>query len=443
MTRRAAFASLAILTGSLAAAPLGAAAAPATERAPIVISNPDFRPLPIAVPAFAGEGTASGPAGVVTSVVRSDLNLSGLFNVLDPKGYLADPREGVDAAAIGWRRWSDVGADGLVKAVIGVVGAELVGELHLYEVRASREVLVKSLRVPATTPRALGHRMADEIVRYYTHEPGIFATRIAAIRVSTDQYQLVTMDVDGQNLQVHLSEKETLLLPAWRPDGSEILVTSYRTGRPELWVYRFADQSFRSLGHRGNSFSGVYSPDGKRIAFCLMEGGNSNVWVMNADGSGGKRLTREPPINISPAWSPDGTRIAFVSERAGTPQIYVMKADGTGVRRITFQGNYNQTPSWSPRGDAIAFTARDERKVFDVFTVSPETTVISRVTQDQGRTNEEPSWAPNGRMLVFQTDRNDPDSRQLVISDPKGDRQFMIVASKDADYASPVWGPPR
>jgi TolB protein len=115
-----------------------------------------------------------------------------------------------------------------------------------------------------------------------------------------------------------------------------------------------------------------------------------------------------------------------------------MNADGGEQRRITFQGNYNQTPQWSPRGDQIAFTARDERKVFDVFTVSPETGKVGRVTQDQGLTNEEPSWAPNGRLLVFTSDRNG--LPQLVVSTPTGERQ-KVVTSDAAELATPAWGP--
>ena len=148
---------------------------------------------------------------------------------------------------------------------------------------------------------------------------------------------------------------------------------------------------------------------------------------------------RYATIDVSPAWSPDGSKIAFTSDRAGTPQLYIMNADGSGVRRLTFQGNYNQTPQWSPRGDAIAFMARDERKVFDLFSVAPDTGVISRITQDQGRTNEDPSWAPNGRLMVFHTDRNG--FGQLVVSDPKGNRQSVILGSDGADLVSPAWGP--
>lgn len=429
------FLAVALLPGLAAAAPA------VSDRPPIVINNPDFRPLPIAVQAFQGEADTKGAAAEATQVVRADLTLSGLFDVLDPKSYLADPNEGLAVAAVVFRRWVDVGADGLAKALVKSDGAHLSGELHLYEVRAGREAMVRTVRVPAGQARMLGHAIADEIVRYYTHEPGSFSTRIAAIRRSGDLYQLVAVDVDGKNPEVLLSDKEILLLPAWKPDGSEILVTSYRTGRPELWAYRFADRSFRSLGHKGNSMGGVYSPDGRRVAFCLTEGGNTDIWVMNADGSGAHRVTKDPSIDVSPTWSPDGTKIAFTSDRAGTPQLYVMSADGSGVRRLTFQGNYNQTPQWSPRGDAIAFTARDERKVFDLFSVSPETGVISRITQDQGRTNEEPSWAPNGRLMVFRTDRNG--YGQLVVSDPKGNRQSVILGSDGADLASPAWGPAR
>jgi TolB protein len=326
-----------------------------------------------------------------------------------------------------------------VKARLRRVGNDLEGELHLYEVRAGREVLKQAYRVAATSPRELGHRFADAVFEYYTREPGIFRTKIVAIRKRAGVRELVVFDADGQNPRVLLQEKALILLPAWRPDGKEILVTSYRSGRPELWVYRLADGSFRRLARVGEScIGGVYSPDGSRIAFVASQGDDTNVWVMNSDGTGAQRITRDPGIDVSPSWSPDGKRIAFVSSRAGTPQIYVMNADGSSPRRLTFQGNYNQTPHWSPRGDVIAFTARDERKVFDVFAIAPDSGKIHRITQDQGRTNEEPSWAPNGRLVVFTSDRGG--KPQLVVSDPKGDRQ-AIVTDGSVEIATPSWGP--
>jgi TolB protein len=411
--------------------------AAAQDRPTLVIGAPSFQPLPIAVADFVAEGEPRA-AAEATEVVRGDLALSGLFDVLDPKGFLADPAEGFAASSIRFARWADVGADGLVRARVRREGQELVADLHLYEVRAGREALARTMRAPAATPRAVGHRIADEIIRHYTREPGPFSTQIAAIRKTKGLFELVLFDADGKSPRVLLSERAILLTPSWRPDGKELLVTSYRSGRPELWSVRLSDRAFRRIGTVENAMGGVYSPDGTRIAFTATEGGNSDVWVMAADGTGARRLTKEPALDLSPTWSPDGKRLAFVSDRAGTPQIYVMGADGSGPRRLTFQGNYNQTPQWSPRGDLLAFTARDERKVFDVFVISPDTGRIDRLTQDQGRTNEEPSWAPNGRLVVFRTDR--AGTAQLVVSDPKGDRQTP-VAGGAGELSAPAWGP--
>jgi TolB protein len=427
--RTIALIALALLAPAL---PAGAA-----DRPTLVIGSPAFQPLPIAVAGFGAEGDPRA-ALETTEVVRGDLTLSGLFDVLDPKGFLADPAEGFAPSSIKFARWSDVGAEGLVRARVRRDGAELVADLHVYEVRAGRELLATTLRASGTQPRALGHRISDAIVKVYTGERGAFSTQIAAIRKAKGLFELVLFDADGRNPRVLLSERSILLAPAWRPDGRELLLTSYRSGRPELWALRLADKEFRRLGQVPNAMGGVYSPDGTKIAFAATEGGNSDVWVMNADGSASRKLTNDPALDLSPSWSPDGRRLAFVSDRAGTPQIYLMNADGSGVRRLTFQGNYNQTPQWSPRGDLVAFTARDERKVFDLFVVAVDSGKIDRITQDQGRTNEDPSWAPNGRLLSFRSDRSG--AAQLVVTDPKGDRQ-TAVAGGAGDLSAPAWGP--
>ena len=421
--------ALALLALLVPAAPRGA------DRPTLVIGSPAFQPLPIAVAGFGAEGDSR--AGLeTTEVVRGDLALSGLFDVLDPKGFLADPAEGFAPSSIRFARWSDIGAEGLVRARVRRDGPDQVAELHVYEVRAGRELLSTTVRAPQA--RALGHRVADAIVKVYTGERGAFSTQIAAIRKAKGIFELVLFDADGRNPRVLLSERSILLAPAWRPDGREILLTSYRAGRPELWAFRLADREFRRVGQVPNAMGGVYSPDGTRIAFAATEGGNSEVWVMKVDGTGARRLTNDPALDLSPSWSPDGRRLAFVSDRAGSPQIYLMNADGSGVRRLTFQGNYNQTPQWSPRGDLLAFTARDERKVFDLFVVAIDSGRIDRITQDQGRTNEDPTWAPNGRLLAFRSDRSG--AAQLVVADPKGERQ-TAVAGGAGDLSAPAWGP--
>lgn len=415
---------------------LPAAALP-QQRQYIDVGSPDFRPLPVAVADFRPGPASAAEAKEMTEVLRRDLALAGVFEVLDPRSFLAAPDEGLTTPLIKFGRWSDVGAEGLVKAAVSRA-ADLSADFHLFEVRAAREALSKTYRGPAGSQRQLAHRFADDVVRYYTREPGVFRTRIAAFRRAGDQRELVLFDVDGRGAEV-VHREPLAILPSWRPDGHAILFTSFRGGRPELWELALGTRQLRRVIGLGElAIAGSYSPDGKRIAFAASNGGNSDVWVCNADGSSPRRLTDDPATDGTPAWSPDGKRIAFVSNRSGHPHIYVMNADGSGQRRLTFEGNYNQTPRWSPRGDLIAFTARDERRAFDVFTVSPETGRIQRVTQDQGITNQEPSWAPNGRLLVFTTDRNR--GSNLVISTPRGDRQ-TVITSGPAEVETPAWGP--
>jgi TolB protein len=114
------------------------------------------------------------------------------------------------------------------------------------------------------------------------------------------------------------------------------------------------------------------------------------------------RLTDHPSIDTSPSSSPDGSKITFNSDRGGTQQIYVMNADGSGQRRISYQGAYNVHPVWSPKGDRIAYAGMVGGN-FDIFTMRPDGTDVVQLTSSGN--NEYPSWAPNGRQIVFQSGR--------------------------------------
>ncbi len=90
------------------------------------------------------------------------------------------------------------------------------------------------------------------------------------------------------------------------------------------------------------------------------------VYVVKANGSGHKRLTRGAARDFDPGWSPDGRRIVFRSERDGSSQIYVMNADGTGQRNISKTREDNWGPAWSPDGAWIAFNSPWNWKHSDV-----------------------------------------------------------------------------
>ena len=85
-------------------------------------------------------------------------------------------------------------------------------------------------------------------------------------------------------------------------------------------------------------------------------GGNSQIYVINVDGSGGVYLTNDATWHAGPAWSPDGQKIAFASGASGTGQIYVMNADGSDQINLSNDDSvWDEGPSWSPDGRRITF----------------------------------------------------------------------------------------
>ncbi|MCP3144018.1 Tol-Pal system beta propeller repeat protein TolB [Pyxidicoccus xibeiensis] len=419
---------------SLVLLPLAALAQAPT----IEISGANFRPLPVAVPAPVTQndgGKKLAPA--FDQAFSFDLAASGILQVLDRKSFTADPTEGMTAGTIKFPRWADVGAEALVKVSLAQDGGTLRGELRLFNVGTGREDLKVAKDAPADNPSLLAHRLADALYRHFTREPSPFLSRITYVRKAGSNRDIVVADWDGGNAQ-SLTKGGINILPGLSPDGAKVAFTTYRKGRPDIFVQAPGGEA-RSVVSEGQMATGAaFSPDGKRMAYALAEGESAQIYVASADGSGAKAVTDTPyGLNTSPTWSPDGKRIAFVSNRGGSPQIYVMGADGSGVRRLTFQGNYNQTPDWSPRGDLIVFTARDERNAFDLFTVNVDTGKVTRLTQDQG-SNEEPAFSPNGRLILFTTTRNG--GSQLFVMTADGSSQLPLRAEKGT-LQTPDWAP--
>jgi dipeptidyl aminopeptidase/acylaminoacyl peptidase len=199
--------------------------------------------------------------------------------------------------------------------------------------------------------------------------------RIAFLRVlrgvQPDHNTLYVVNADGSGLRrlpLNPVGSNRYLYPlqyplVWSPDGRTIHSGRYLVstdGSGSRWL------PFIPL-------RAVWSPDGRRIAFasrpdrCLTGpppcySSESDIYVMNADGSGKRKLTHNRRINAEPAWSPDGRKIAFASTQNRNRDIYVMNADGSGRRNLTRDPAWDSRPSWSPDGRKITFVSnRDGR----------------------------------------------------------------------------------
>jgi len=212
--------------------------------------------------------------------------------------------------------------------------------------------------------------------------------------------------------------------PVWSPDGRKIAY-SYLTGDYDIRVMRADGTRQRSLTSDGSSQSPTWSPDGTRIAFAGYRGTDFRdlaIYVMNADGSDVKRLTRGTrAYYMQPAWSPDGGEIAFACCRTGDAEIYVMNSDGTNVRRLTREPRDDDQPAWSPDGSRIAFHSL-RSDWHGVYVMNRDGGGVRLVYGGAAATQAlRPAWAPNGRQIALSgggivavSADGDPHPRQLT-----------------------------
>lgn len=135
---------------------------------------------------------------------------------------------------------------------------------------------------------------------------------------------------------------------------NEIVFVSDRDGNSELYSMRTNGSNLKRLTYTADfSENGpVWSPDGKQIVYSRADASqNSKIYVMNSDGTDSTYLTD----GYNPDWSPDGTKLVFSSHRDGNSEIYVMAADGSNVQRLTVEPKSDNEPAWSPDGSKILF----------------------------------------------------------------------------------------
>ena len=133
-----------------------------------------------------------------------------------------------------------------------------------------------------------------------------------------------------------------------------------------------------------------------QIVFSSLRDGNTEIYVMDANGGNQENLTNHPAYDAESDWSPDGTKIAFVSGRdGGGTQIYVMDADGKNVIRLTDGRGRKGDPDWSPDGRKIAFSVDEAVDHIDMMDVDGRN---REKLEDEVRY---PSWSPDGREIAF------------------------------------------
>lgn len=211
-----------------------------------------------------------------------------------------------------------------------------------------------------------------------------------------------------------LSASAQLADPEFSPNGERLVYTS--PGVDGVWQIHLLERGEhlqRLTDLPGGAYEPTWSPDGRQIAFSGIEreGGDADIFVMDADGTDVRRWFGTPRDDGGPDWSPDGSRVAFHSEGAvWLPGRLLVASVHTGaVRSVT--GRFAMgDPAWSPDGRQIAFSG----SFSGTINGRPASSQISLIRPngddphwigDQARSGEHgvnPSWSPDGRFIVFE-----------------------------------------
>jgi len=400
--------------------------------------SPFLQKIPLAVPHFkiaAGSSEGAENARAAADLLASSLEFTGYFKLLDRDAFLYNPQSGgVQADELNFQNWSVIGAELLTTGFFEQTGDTVQMELRLFDVVKARRVLGKRYTGPATNLRSMVHRFCSEIVFYLTGSKGFFQSKIAFISNGSGNKEIYTCDFDGQNLERLTYHDSISLSPAWSSDGQYIAYTSYKSGKPDIFILNLATKQESAIARKGINITPAWVPGKFELAATLSYSGDQEIYLLTGAGKLIKKLTDTLGIDLSPTWSPDGTKLAFVSARAGNPQIYVLEVDSGKVSRLTYEGGYNTQPNWSPRGDKIAYSSRVDGQ-FNIFVIGADGQNLSQLTGEAGD-NEAPTWSPDGSLIVFSSTREGP-SRLYVMTALGTDQRRLLRLN--GEQTNPKW----
>ncbi len=353
------------------------------------------------------------------SVVRSDLEFSQLFNLI---GGSTVARKKNDVL-----NWGPLGAELVLwTTVSGRSDGNLDITLRLNDAKSAKEVLSVSRSGTRAQSRVQAHELANEVVKYFTGQAGIFTSKIVFVNDSTGRKELYLADYDGQNAHRLTNDNSIVILPRMSAVAQKIVFTTYISGNPDLCVINRDGTGRRKLSAKaGLNVSPSWAPDGQSLAITLSKDGPPNIYLVDTQGVVKQRLTDAQGADTAPCFSPDGNQIAFTSDRDGAPHIYIMNLDGSGLRRIT-TASHCDSAAWSPDGQTILYV-KGEGKNFDIYSIEVQTGVERRLTWGNGD-SENPCWSPDSHFILFASTRRGK-SELFIMSADGGDQRPLLVSN--------------
>jgi Tol biopolymer transport system component len=280
---------------------------------------------------------------------------------------------------------------------------------------------------------------------------------------------IFSANTDGTDIRqlTHPNNGDEDAWPAWAPDGSTIIFTLNSPNAPgDLFLMNADGTGLKQLTHCTQPCLGMgvaaWSPDGSTIAYSEGDGpprpnGDPQVaalWLMQADGSHPRQLTK-PPLPTSfaddgPAWSPDGKQLVFernhlMGQSYDDQALFVINRDGTVLKQVTEWGKLKAgNAHWSPDGKLIlfqSFGAFPEGSTPQLYTTSPDGTHLVQLTSKER--NSWPAWSPDGTKIIFVYRSTTGQDQNAHLYEMNADGSGLVQITHNPFWQlHPAWGPP-
>jgi WD40-like Beta Propeller Repeat/Bacterial Ig-like domain (group 2) len=180
----------------------------------------------------------------------------------------------------------------------------------------------------------------------------------------------------------------------------DLFLASNRSGRFGVYQIRsgVSDTLRQVLADSFDNIQPALSPDRTRIAYSSNRGGSYDLYLMDADGGNGRRLSTDPGVEGEPVWTPDGTRLVYsATPKGGLSQIYSLRPDGKPPQALTALPGSNLSPTVSADGTRLAFVSTRDGN-HEIYLMPLAGGEAQRVTKT-GRRESLPRFLPNGDLL--------------------------------------------
>ena len=280
-----------------------------------------------------------------------------------------------------------------------------------------------------TQPRVgIGLNQRHRLTANYADDQGNVLGPASNLTWTIDNPQIATVGEDGTVAGAGYGHaKVTATAPGGKTATAdiyvvgEIIVASSRSapntpGKFQLYAVERSNlaQLTKLTPDTTSASDPAFSPDGSRIAFVSQRDGNSEIYVMNADGTGSTRITNDPQPDGRPVFTADGQSLVFHSARtAGKQQIWLVNVDGSGLTQLT-RDSVNSSPTVSPEGQTIAYVSL-RNKDADIWLMARDGSNQRQFTRGTQQRESEPRFLRDGTLAYLVERRENNRTVQQVM----------------------------